>query len=319
MTVNKHGIAWTISGGKNISQFNNANPVSPLINEFYTLFYKRNYMKIYEKYFASATFSKNFQTGLRVNVNATYEDRTPLNNTTDYSFFYKQRKFRPNYPTEKMMEQFARHEVVLFTTNITYTPGVKYIQFPYGKISIGSKYPTFNLMYQKGVDGIFGSDVDFDKWKLSLYNSMNFKLAGTLKYNISIGGFLNTNSVFIQDYQHFNGNQTIFASDYLNSFQLAPYYANSTIARVYATTNIEHHFNGMLTNKMPLFRRLNWNLVVGSNAYYVNGNNSYVEAFAGLENIFKLIRVDAITSYLNGHNGQFGVRIGIGGVFTGGR
>ena len=59
---------------------------------------------------------------------------------------------------------------------------------------------------------------------------------------------------------------------------------------------LEHHFNGLLTNKIPLFRRLNWNLVAGSNAFYVNRDNNYVEIFGGLENIFKLIRVDVVGS-----------------------
>jgi hypothetical protein len=71
----------------------------------------------------------------------------------------------------------------------------------------------------------------------------------------------------------------------------------------------------MLTNKVPLLRNLQWNLVVGSSAFYVNTENNYVEIFAGLENIFKLFRVDVIGSYLNGKSGQVGVRVGFDGLF----
>ena len=148
-------------------------------------------------------------------------------------------------------------------------------------------------------------------------DDMNFKLAGELNYRIDIGGFLNHRSVFIQDYRHFNGNQIAFASRYLNSFQVAPYYANSTAASFYTTLHAEHHFNGLLTNKIPLFKRLNWYLVAGTNAFYVNSNNNYVEVFAGLENILKLFRVDVVGSYLNGSNGQVAVRIGLGGLVGG--
>jgi len=73
----------------------------------------------------------------------------------------------------------------------------------------------------------------------------------------------------------------------------------------------------MLTNKIPLFRTLNWYLVAGSNAFYVNQANNYVEIFGGLENILKLIRVDVVGSYLNGKTGQVGVRIGLGGLLGG--
>jgi hypothetical protein len=123
--------------------------------------------------------------------------------------------------------------------------------------------------------------------------------------------------VYIQDYQHFNGNQTIVASEFLNSFQLAPYYANSTTASFYATGHVEHHFNGFLTNKIPPFRQLNWFLVAGSNAFYVNRNNNYVEVFGGIENIFKLLRVDWVGSWMNGRYYQSGIRVGLGGLLSG--
>ena len=71
----------------------------------------------------------------------------------------------------------------------------------------------------------------------------------------------------------------------------------------------------MLTNKVPLLRNLQWNLVIASNAFYVNKSNNYVEISAGLENIFKLLRVDVIGSYLNGNSGQVGVRVGFDGLF----
>ncbi len=90
---------------------------------------------------------------------------------------------------------------------------------------------------------------------------------------------------------------------------------HATTASLYGVGHIEHHFNGMLTNKVPLLRNLQWNLVVGSNAFYVNQENNYVEIFAGLENIFKLFRVDVIGSYLNGKTGQVGVRVGFDGLF----
>jgi hypothetical protein len=275
-------------------------------------------MKIYESVFAELGSARRLDNGLRLSANLLYEDRMPLENTTNYSFIkVKNRDFTPNYPIEQLSAQFVRHQALLTGIGLEFQPGQRYIEFPHRKVSIGSKYPTLDLSYQKGWSGILGSDVDFDKWMFSIRDNINFKLKGLLRYRFSIGGFLNTRSVFIQDYQHFNGNQTVFASEFLNSFQLAPYYANSTIAAFYATGHIEHHFNGLLTNKIPLFRRLNWYLVGGSNAFYVNRDNNYVEVFGGLENIFKVLRVDLIGSYLNGHNGQFGFRIGLGGLLGG--
>lgn len=173
------------------------------------------------------------------------------------------------------------------------------------------------MSYTAGIDNILGSDVQFGKWKFSVWDDLNLKLRGLLKYRFTLGGFLSDDKVPIQDFQHFNGNELIFASKYLNSFQIAPYYGNSTTAGFYAVAHLEHHFNGLLTNKIPLFRRLNWHLVGGGNAFFVNRDNNYVEVFAGLENIFKIVRIDVVGSYLNGKQGQVGIRIGLGGLIGG--
>jgi hypothetical protein len=307
--------SWVLSGGKRISQFNQGNPITPLMNSVYTLLFKDNYMKLYENFFGQITWNKRFDSDLRLNADLLFEDRLPLSNTTDFSFNKSTVKtFTPNYPFEKIGAPFIRHQALIAGISLQYQPGQRYIQFPRGKMPIGSKYPTFSLSYSKGIDNLLGSDVNFDKWKFSVWDDMNFKLLGLLKYRFSIGGFINSSKVFIQDYQHFNGNQVFYASEYLNSFQLAPYYANSTTAGFYAVGHAEHHFNGLLTNKIPFFRKLNWNLVAGSNAFWVNNKSNYVEAFAGLENIFKLLRVDVVASYLNGNTGQFGVRVGFGGL-----
>ena len=126
-----------------------------------------------------------------------------------------------------------------------------------------------------------------------------------------------SSDLFIQDFQHFNGNQIVSASEYVNSFQLASYYANSTTERFYAFGHVEHHLNGLLTNKIPLFRKLNWNMVVGSNAFFVNKNNNYIEIFGGLENILKTFRLDAVIGYDRNNNISTGLRLGFGGLLGG--
>ena len=308
----------SFSGGKRVNQFNKDNPIMPGLNGIYTLFFNRNYMKLYENYFGEINYTNKTESGFHYNLNVLYEDRLPLNNTTSYSIIrYSEKKFTPNYPVEILDSQFTRHQAFIAGFTLQYQPGQKFIQYPRAKVPIGSTYPTFELNYQKGFPGIAGSDVNFDKWKFSVFDDMNLKLLGNLRYRFDIGGFLNNKQVPVQDYQFFNGNQTIFASAYMNSFQLAPYYANSTTAHFYAVGHIEHHFNGLLTNKIPLFRRLNWYLVAGSNAFYVNPGNNYVEVFGGIENIFKIFRVDVIGSYLNGNKGQVGVRVGFGGLLGG--
>ncbi|MEJ7587075.1 MAG: DUF5686 family protein [Ferruginibacter sp.] len=308
--------AWKLSGGKRVTQFNKESPITPLINTINVLFYGDNLMKTYENYFAGLGYSKRFDNGLHIRVNALYEDRIPLNNTTKFTFFKKDSiDITPNYPYEKIRAgDFIRHQAVLLSIDLSIKPGQKFIEFPNRRISIGSRIPTFNLNYTRGFPGILSSDENFDKWSLTVFGDRNLNLGGTLNYKIGVGGFLNRKSVFIQDYQHFNGNRTISASEYLNSFQLASYYANSTIASFYSIVHLEHHFNGLLTNKIPLFNRLNWNLVAGGNAFFINENSNYSELFIGLENILKIFRVDFVASYQEGKRSIRGIRIGTGGL-----
>jgi hypothetical protein len=311
--------SWTIAGGKRVSQFNRESVQSPFYGSLDVLFWGTNFIKTYENKFGSLTFSKRYESGLRFSVNTLYEDRIPLNNTTKFTVFKKDSvSITPNYPYEKIGAQFTPHQAFLLSVDISIKPGQKYIQFPRNKVAIGSKYPNFSLNYTKGIRDIFRSDIDFDKWRFTVNDDKNLKLAGSLKYKLGIGGFINTKQVYIQDYQHFNGNRSTRAGEYVNCFQLARYYANSTKEKFYSFGHLEHHFNGMITNKVPLLRQLNWNLVAGSNAFYVNKNNNYAEVFAGIENIFKIFRVDFVAGYSNGVKGLTGIRIGTGGVIGGG-
>ena len=306
-----------LSAGKRLSQFNQDNPIDRLTNAAYTLLDKKNYMKLYENWFGRIEYNNKLETGLSINIHTTYEDRIPLKNTTDYSFFNKEDTLLPNHPYELASLPFGEHQAVVVGVTLTWQPGQRYIEFPWGKMPLGSNKPVFELEYNKGIKTLVGSDVDFDKWKFSMADNFNFKMGGEFKYRAGVGGFLNRKAVSIPDLQHFNGNQTFYNIKYLNSFQLAPYYRYSNAEEFYVFGHAEHHFNGLLTNKIPLFNKLRWNLVAGANTFFVNRNNYYVEAFAGLENIFKLFRVDFVNAFQPGLGNKFGVRIGFGGLIGG--
>ena len=128
-----------------------------------------------------------------------------------------------------------------------------------------------------------------------------------------LGGFIGQKHVQLPDYQHFNGNRVLTAGQYLRTFQLAPYYANSNRDAFFATLHYEHSFNGALTNKIPLIRKLNLRLVTGANAFMVDRDNRYAEFFFGLDNIMKIIRMDYVFAY--NQNGFFdqGLKISVRG------
>ena len=308
--------SFFIAGGKRVSQFFKQSNITGLGNSIGTLLYGRNDLKIYENYFGKAGFSKQWESGAQFLIEGEYEDRLPLDNTTDYIWNKKWlSRFTPNYPVEILSSQFSRHQAVLVHGSLTIQPGQRYIQFPKYKMAIGSKYPTITIDYTKGIKNILGSDVDYDKWALRVAdNNLNLKLAGTFQYNIIVGGFLNSSSVYAQDYKHFYGNLSRISGEYMKTFQLASYYRFSNTSSFYSELHFEHHSNGLLTNKIPLFKKLNWNLVEGANALYIHPNTRYAEAFIGLENIFKIFRFDVVAGFENGSKPVYTYVIGFGGL-----
>ena len=304
----------TLSGGKRVYQFNNENPIPDINNILSTLYWEKNHLKNYEAWFGRIGYSKGMGEGLNAFGNLVYQDRLPLENTTDWKIRdVKDREFTPNYP-EIMSSNFLRHQSLVLTLGLSWRPGSRYIEFPDRKINMGSKYPTLSASISQGIPDLLGSDIDFTKWRFDIQDNLNLHLKGMFQYRFAVGGFLRTDSVAVPDYNHFNGNQILTASNYLNSFQLLPYYRYSNISKFFAEGHVEHHFNGMLTNKIPLFRKLNWHLVGGSNAFYLNRKQHYIEAFAGLENIFKIVRVDLLWGFENGRRSIAGIRVGITGL-----
>ena len=140
------------------------------------------------------------------------------------------------------------------------------------------------------------------------------KLAGSISYNVSGGGFLSNNSSFLPDYNHFIANKFSGAAPYLQSFQLMDYYVYSHTAKAYVEEHTEYHLNGLLTNKIPAFKKLNWFIVTGNNLAYINGGTLYGEVFLGLENILKVGRVDFVQSFTKEGWQTSGIRFSFAGM-----
>jgi hypothetical protein len=301
----------SIAGGRNVYQFNNAGAILPRINTITTLDYMANHMKIYEADFFRVGYATGIGNGLNINANFQFQDRQPLENLADPVFWRKigDREFTPNYPTDLTHTNMPRNQASMLTVGITWRPGADYIEFPDSKINVGSKYPTITASITKGINGFLGSDVDYTKWRIGISDEINLKLAGQFNYNLNFGGFFDAAKTFIPDYQHYFGNQTIIASRDLNSFQLAPYYKYSNTAKFNIAAHAEYHLNGLLSNKIPGYKKLNWFFVTGANALHIDKGADYYELLFGIENILKIFRVDFVQGFESGGGRPSGFRI----------
>lgn len=310
---------YGVEGGKYVYQYNPVNPVVPMFNSLRTLLVGENDLKIYERWDASAFIRRNYGTGIAWMVKASWQRRMPLSNSTNYTFDNSRGgSFTSNSPLEllKVATAWEQHDAALLKAVVWYKPGFTYTQFPDYKMANGSRWPTFMFSYQQGIPNLLGSKVQYGKWRFSVRDETSLKLLGKLKYNFAIGGFLDTQYVSFPDLMHLNGMRGVgYAAPYLSSFQFAPYYQFSNKARLYGEAHLEHHLNGLLSNKIPLLRQARYYLLFGGNAFFINERNYYAEAFAGVDNIgwklVRIFRIDFVQSWdsIGGHNS--GIRVGV--------
>ena len=303
---------FSVGLGSNVFQFDNNNPIDPFLNTFSTLSYTNNFIKTYQAKFLNINYTSGLGNGLTLSTRLNYQDRIPLENTTD--FYWKKvdgRFYTPNFPQTISSSNITQHKALSVTGELIWRPGGKYIEFPDRKISIGSKYPTFSFSFTQGLPNVLGSDVDYSKWQFGISDNLNLKLLGRLSYRLNAGGFAHASSVFVPDMNHLIGNQMTFASSYLTSFQLLPYYTFSNTSKLYLTAHTEYHLNGLLSNKIPGFKKLNWFFVVGGNAFYDNDKKQgYYEAMFSIENIFKIVRVDFVKAFQSAKtDNNFGIKL----------
>ncbi|MCZ2222066.1 MAG: DUF5686 and carboxypeptidase regulatory-like domain-containing protein [Chitinophagales bacterium] len=312
----------SVSGGKGVFQINNENPISARDNTISTLLYTANHMKLYEAWFTKLNYRFDVGKGISFYTSFEYQDRLRLENLDNIQTWrtYKDRSFTPNNLDDIFgPNSFKSHKAAIASLLVKFRPGSKYIQLPDRIINLGSKYPIFSVGLSYGIKGLFNSDVDFSRWNFSLFDELNMKLGGVIKYKVDLSGFLHANKIYTPDYYHINGSQTIEATPYLNSFQLAPYYALSNTSKFITVAHVAYHLNGLITNKIPVFKRWNWFFVLSGSALVMKQPNiQYYEAMFSIENIFKVIRVDFIQSFSN--NKEFvtsGFGITLPGLLTG--
>jgi len=292
------------SGGVTTRQFNSQNPISNIHNTINSIFYERNYKKIYEKTYANVSFSREITNGIRFNSSLEFADRKPLVNTTDYSAKnIKDRIYTSNDPQnpDNYSPSFNQHKIWSLNLGASINFGTKYLSYPDRKFTVyNNKYPSLYVGYRKTFGS--GNSENHSDYVFSQL-SQNFSLGnlGKSKYRIKGGVFLNQNDIPFIDYAHFNGNKLSISPDSgtTSHFNLLDYYAYSTNSR-FAEFHGEHNFKGFLLGKIPLINKLNFHVVAGAKALFTGDRKPYTEASIGLDNIgfgkWRFLRVDYVLS-----------------------
>jgi hypothetical protein len=223
-------------------------------------------------------------------------------------------------------------ENALITTEVSlYTRFAFKEKFIYGefeRISLGTNFPEFEMIYSLATPGILDAEYEYQRLQLQVYDKMRFGPFGYLNITVQAGKIYgNLPYPMLQMHQ---GNETFFYDE--ASYNTMNYF--EFVSDQWLSLWGSYHAEGLFLNKVPLLRRLKWRevasakMLVGSydlkNDELLNRDfNSdgiadiyrlkqpYLEAAIGIENIFKVLRLDALwrLSYLDHANiVRFGLR-----------
>lgn len=219
--------------------------------------------------------------GLYLESNLTYVNRRSLPDDTRFIRWFDDALENSEPPT------FKSYNALIADFTLRYTPFQKYMREPKRKVILGSKWPTFYAFYEKGVPQLFGSEVNHDYIRFGLMQTFKISTAGTSKYHMTTGRFLNKKILRAEDMQYHRRSDPIWFSNPMYSYQDL----DSTLPTTnwYFESHYIHHFNGALMNKIPFMKKTRISTVVGGGYLWVPEHKwTHYEIYGGLERVFKL-------------------------------
>lgn len=253
---------FTLAFGRKTSDFNGETGIYPLENAVASLFFRRNYMKLYEQNFVRAGNTIDLANGLQLTASVLYSKRTMLENSTDYSFFFRDtREYTPNVPVNpELTAPLEDHTNASFAVALSYTPRSYYrIDNRGRKQTVRSNYPTLSAGWRKGIPGWLGSDSRYDFVYAGINQSIKIGTMQQFKYMATAGVFVNRQQVFFPDFRHFRTLDipvTLGALDNYN-FNLLEYYRYSTSDR-FVEAHLYYTTPFLLLKYLPFFSNRFW-------------------------------------------------------------
>jgi len=198
--------------------------------------------------------------------------------------------------------------------------------YNYDKFRIYSRYPIFDLFLTQGFKTSGRTPFSYTKVEVALKQEINLLPKGTFNYSLKAGRIFGTVPYLLMNTAHGNPNfiYSKYAFNNMNPYEFA--------GDKYASAQFKYSMGGLLLDKLPLLRKLNWRERFIANFYWsdmsasnltynkeinspaiVTGKRPYGEVGAGIENIFNLFSVDAVwrLSHLDNPNNLAPTRFGI--------
>lgn len=200
-----------------------------------------------------------------------------------------------------------------------------FVNGEFERLSLGSKYPIISARLDVGISGLLGSEYDYQRLTVKLSDRIPLGPFGSFLWRAE-GGQTWGDAPYPLQFIHAGDESIFFNSQAFNTMNFFEF-----VSSEYLSVRAEYKMEGLILNKIPLFQKLKWREVVGVNAIagsYRQGNpqefllpdrtfalddGPFAEAYVGIENIFKFVRLDAMwrLSYRDKVNARnFGLFIG---------
>ena len=220
-----------------------------------------------------------------------------------------------------------------FSGELRWAPHEQFYQGKVYRIPIVNKYPIFTMRFIAGVKGILNSAYNYQNINLRMEKRAFLSQLGYSDLILEGGYIFGKLPYPLMTVHH--ANQTYAYQ--LNSYNLMNF--QEFVSDHFTALSIDHHFNGLFFNRVPLLRKLKLREVMSLKLLYggvrtennpavdptlikyptLNGlpttfsldKHPYIEGSVGVANIFKLIRVDLVRrfNYLTNPNvTEWGIR-----------
>lgn len=298
-----------LRAGVTSADLNNTGGINKLLNTVSTLFFKENYMKLYESSYIKTGYTTDISNGLRIDVSTSFEKRKVLDNTTNYTIVHYNKAYSDNIPDNQYLLTGSnpaynlrdQWHADIFTT-LSYTPFQKYRIRNGKKIPAGSDWPTFNLTWQHGLNE-FSEYSDkikhFDMLRFETGKSRELGAFSEFRWRVRTGGFLNNTWVTYYDFYHPNSQSIpVLINNYEDAFMLPSYYSKDT-PELYGEVHLKYTTPYLLVKLLPVIS----NTLIRENlsfSYFGSRyNKNYTEIGYSLSEVFLLGEIGVYVGFDN--------------------
>lgn len=200
---------------------------------------------------------------------------------------------------------------------IRFAPNEQYVQGRSYRRPMFNKFPVFTLDLNTGIDGLLGGEYQFSSATLNIFKRFYLSLLGSMRFEMEAGKYWGEGvPYFLLHLPRANQSFAYRSGD----FNMMNY--QEFVNDVFVWAGVEHYLNGFFFNRIPLFRKLKLREVIsfkgiygqlsdqnnplknpeliqfveedGRPITYTLEDRPYMEASAGVMNIFKFGRIDMV-------------------------